>query len=306
MRDRFKLFALVLAALTLLGLTGAATQAQDDVLGSVFRQINRARAEAGLPELARNPFLEASAQGHANDLLANGSGLGHGGSNGSNFQARIKWAGYNAAAVGENWASFRNLDLIMEFWLNDPPHRRNILSPKFADIGIGVAVRPNGGLIVVTDFGTQLSPEAAAKAQAAEQAAAEKAAAQEKKQAKPTDVPPTRKPKPTDVPPTRKPKEKQKQAPPPPAEPTRLPPPPPTVVQLALAQPAPVKPTIPPLRVRGKSAAITLQGNAFVKVKAVPKNPNGWNQFYGGILVLGGMTLIGVAVLGQRRRRLLY
>ena len=54
----------------------------------------------------------------------------------------------------------------MEFWLNDPPHRRNILNPKFADIGIGFVVRPNGGLIVVTDFGTQQSPEAAAKAQA--------------------------------------------------------------------------------------------------------------------------------------------
>lgn len=290
MRDRFNLAALLLVVLTLFALAGTNVNAQDDTAGRVLRQINRARADAGLPELARNPFLDASAQGHADDLLKNGAQLGHRGSNGSNFQARIQWAGYPAAAVGENWASYRNLDLIMEFWLNDPPHRRNILSPKFADVGIGVAVRANGGLIIVTDFGMQLSPEKIQVAQAAAEA---------KKRANPT-AEPTKvkaKPKPTAVPPTRKPKPKPTDIPLP--APTQ---PPPAVVQVALAQQPPAQPISVRLRVRGKRAHIALQGSAFVSVNAVPRNAYGWQQFVGGALAMGGVFLLGVAVIGQRQR----
>lgn len=296
MRERYNFIALAVFVLAMLAMTFVIAHAQDeDTATRVLRQINRARADASLPELTRNPFLDASAQGHADDLMRNGARLGHRGSNGSNFQARIKWAGYNADAVGENWASYRNLDQIMDFWLKDPPHRRNILSNKFSEIGIGVVIRANGGLIVVTDFG---SPMSAAEIQVAQAA---QAAAEAKKKAKPTQVPTKAKPKPTAVPPTRKPKPQPTAVPAPRPAPTL--PPQPTVVQIALAEP-PAKPVAVPLRVRGKPARIALQGNAFVEITPAPKFKDGTQKFYGSVLAFGGVFLVGVAVVGQRRRRL--
>lgn len=267
-------------------MTGIVASAQDDPVAQVLIRINQARANANLPALTRNAQLDAAAQGHANDLLQNGVQLGHSGSDGSSITQRIVRTGYNGDTVGENWASYRTMDLVMQFWLTDPPHRHNILNPRFSEIGIGVAPRANGGLIVVTDFGGH---NGGAPVQVAHAAAAPQ-------KARPTQIPVRAKPKPSPTP-TRRPTRK------PITLPTLLPTQPPPVTQIALAQPAP-KITVKPLHARGKFSRLTLTGQARAAASLSEIRGDGAKQFFGGALALGGMLLVGVAMIGQRRRHL--
>jgi uncharacterized protein YkwD len=80
---------------------------------------------------------------------------------------RIKRVGYmrnhRRWAIGENIAwgqgSAGNPAEIVKSWMNSPPHRRNILSRKFRQIGIGVApgapVAGSSGTTYATDFGVR-------------------------------------------------------------------------------------------------------------------------------------------------------
>jgi uncharacterized protein YkwD len=94
----------------------------------------------------------------------------HDGANGSPFWTRIK-PKYrpqpgNTWAVGENmvWASpDLSADQALEMWLASPPHRKNLLTPAWREVGLG-AVRALGapgvydGLdvtILTADFGVR-------------------------------------------------------------------------------------------------------------------------------------------------------
>lgn len=297
MRVRFRRFAAIAALLGVLSiLVLAAASAQEDVAGEVHRRINIARAEAGLPPLERNPLLEAAAQGHANDVAQHGSQLGHRGSDGSNFRQRIARTGYPLDNVGENWAGYRSLDKIMDFWLNDPPHRRNILKAKYRDIGIGVGIRPNGGLIVVTDFGAGGAPVAARES--APQPQPEVAP----QSVEPTPVPPELTPLPP-PPPTEEP---------PPPEPTDVPPPPPTAVPTIIPT-VPPPPTLvalvlptritQPVGLRARAHRIRLKGEAQAAYGVVPPAGDYRRLLMGGTLSVGGVVLLGIAMMGHRRYR---
>ncbi len=289
MRARYKPFVTIALLVCALVILAPRVNAQTEGAAQILQRINQARAQANLPPLTRNPELDAAAQTHAQDLLEHGAALGHRGSDGSNISQRIARAGYAGDAVGENWASYRTLDKIFEFWLNDPPHRKNILEPRYREIGIGVAMRANGGWIVVTDFGARTGSAKAVQAESAPK----------QKKAKPT-LAPTRKPTlkptvpPTQVPPTRKPQPK----------PTAVPPPAPTtapIVQVAVAPAAP-KPKIKPLRVRAKIARVSLQGSAGASQGNAAARGDVGRMLLGGALSMGGVMLLGLAVVGQSRR----
>lgn len=283
------------AALVLLLLLGTFTyaHAQDDIAARVLARINQARAEAGLAPLARNGQLDAAAQAHANDLQS-GAASGHRGANGSTMQQRIANAGYIASAVGENWGAYRTLDQIMDFWLSDPPHRRNILSAKFRDIGIGVAARPNGGLIIITDFGAPAN--AAESALAVQPTAVPKKARATATRAKPAAPKPTRTPTRT---PTRKPANKptrirvaQAVAPTPMPEPTRA-------ANASQTQDAPMK----FLRARGRIGRTGLHGAGQVSLGRTEVQSDLGRMITGAALTFGGLVLLGVAYVGHRRHR---
>jgi hypothetical protein len=267
--------------------TGA--HAQEDIAAQVLARLNQARADAGMPALTRSAQLDAAAQAHANDLRQNGVALGHRGSDGSTIKQRILGAGYASSLVGENWAAYRTLEQIMTFWLNDPPHRQNILDAQFREIGIGVAARASGGWIIVTDFG---APE---NAPARAGPAAPAARAPNKVRATPTRAKPAA-PKPTRAPtrkatpkPTRAPKQA---APTPTAEPTR--------VALAAAPP-PTAPVL--LRARGRSARVVLHGRAAGVSGVNETKGDVLRMTLGAALASGGFLLFGIALVGQRRRR---
>jgi uncharacterized protein YkwD len=96
--------------------------------------VNKQRSERGLPPLSENGRLDRSAQGWSNWMVRAAS-FTHGG----NFTGRLSAVGYNWSAAGENIASgFSTPWAVMKGWMGSPDHCRNILSPQFHDIGVGV------------------------------------------------------------------------------------------------------------------------------------------------------------------------
>lgn len=282
-----RISAVVLALLLPFVWGAANVSAQGEIAVQVLARINQARLEAGLPELTRSAQLDAAAQAHADDLGKNGVNLGHRGSDGSTIKQRIARAGYGGETTGENWAAYRTLDQIMNFWLNDPPHRRNILG-SFREIGIGVASRANGGLIVITDFGGPgRAPEIAT-------APASVPNAPPKPRVAPTRAKPAV-PKPTRTPagkPAAKPTRTQPTSPPtmPTAEPVR-------VAQADVPQVHVGAPVV--LRARGRIASSILSANASGTAGSIDSAGDLFRMALGAMLAGGGVILLGIAVVGH-------
>ncbi len=117
---------------------------------------NQARIANGAPPLAYSFVLQAAAQAHAEDCAARGTGS-HIGSDGSRASQRIARAGYPSRVTGENWAFARSADQAFEMWYtkeipSQGPHLKNILSPRYKEVGFGVAPARNGFFLIV-NFG---------------------------------------------------------------------------------------------------------------------------------------------------------
>ena len=116
---------------------------------------NQARSAAGLAPLAASAVLQASAQAHAEDCAQRGYGS-HTGSDGSTSQVRTARAGYTGRHTGENWAWGKSPALVFDAWFNQEaaggPHRNNILSKRYLEVGFGIAAS-SGGYYFIADFG---------------------------------------------------------------------------------------------------------------------------------------------------------
>ena len=121
----------------------------------ILTLMNEKRAAQGLSPLTWSPELAQAAQAHAEDCAQRKRGS-HSGSDGAILRARLARAGYAARYASENWANARSAPHAFEMWWNeqrgDDPHRRNILGPRFAEVGIGIA-RGGWGYYVIADFG---------------------------------------------------------------------------------------------------------------------------------------------------------
>lgn len=129
--------------------------------------LNVERKTRGLGQVRANPRLSRAALGHAKDMVAK-TYFTHDSPSGASFIDRIKRTGYlnggGRWTVGENiaWGSGPRATPreIVDAWMNSPPHRANILSKRFREIGIGIALgAPVGGkqqpsATYNTDFGT--------------------------------------------------------------------------------------------------------------------------------------------------------
>jgi hypothetical protein len=124
--------------------------------------VNQARLDEGLAPYRFSRLLTVAAQRHADDLAAHQI-WSHTGSDGSTPRQRIAEAGYAAWAwnnaelvVSENfWTGYGAIEDAMAFFLEDPPHRDNILSATYREIGIGVATDSTGRNYYVLDFGVR-------------------------------------------------------------------------------------------------------------------------------------------------------
>jgi uncharacterized protein YkwD len=108
--------------------------------------LNRERGHYGLDALRVNSHLRLAAHRHANDMVTRRY-FAHISSGGRRPSDRVRAAGYMGSAhhwlVGENlvWgagAFSTPIDRVRAL-MHSPPHRRNMLQPRFREVGIWVS-----------------------------------------------------------------------------------------------------------------------------------------------------------------------
>lgn len=116
---------------------------------------NALRARNGLQPLSANALLTAAAQQH-NDWMAANDVLSHEGAGGSSVGDRATANGYRWRMIGENILYRWDLDAdgAYDQWLNSPPHRDNMLTPEFTQIGIAHTLASNGRYYYTMVLGT--------------------------------------------------------------------------------------------------------------------------------------------------------
>jgi uncharacterized protein YkwD len=112
------------------------------LLSEARQQINGYRGAAGLNPLAMNGTLSQTAQNHACDMVQMGR-HSHTGSNGSDLTARLQRQGYRYRYANENVGKF-NRSKAAQWWYGSSGHRANMLSGKAKEMGLGVALGPDG------------------------------------------------------------------------------------------------------------------------------------------------------------------
>jgi uncharacterized protein YkwD len=182
-RSRPLLLVLVLAALPLPAASasakphgkrhslGACSSSHAQVRAAAIRRsrdatlclLNRVRARHGLPPLRLNAKLSRAARRHSRDMVRHRY-FAHDSRDGRSPFQRMRATRYVPRRaswwLGENIAwgsgSLGAPASVVRMWMHSKPHRANILSRRFRDVGIGIAPRaPNGrrGATYTTDFG---------------------------------------------------------------------------------------------------------------------------------------------------------
>lgn len=125
---------------------------------AIFHAMNQERASFGLPPFVLNADLTQSSRLHSRDM-ANNNFTEHEGSDGSDAGERILRTCYVWTTWGENigWGYNGDVEQMMNWWMNSPPHREAILSPDYRDVGVGYIVNPNSewGHYWTVNFGTR-------------------------------------------------------------------------------------------------------------------------------------------------------
>jgi uncharacterized protein YkwD len=171
-----RVYALTAALLTLLLAAAPATarttrhaRTLTALETGVLSDINAFRQQHGLRALRFSAALSAAARQHSTEMALRGY-FSHSSANGASFDRRI--ARYYPMrqsrywSVGENllWSS-PDVDAggALHMWENSPPHRENLLTPRWREIGISAihvasASGAFGGrpvTIVTADFGVR-------------------------------------------------------------------------------------------------------------------------------------------------------
>ncbi len=117
---------------------------------NLFAKLAAVRAAEQLPPLQRDARLDAAALAHATRMRAVGS-LAHDAGDGDPVR-RLESAGVGGRVIGENIARAASLRLAHRALYASPSHRANLLSTRFARVGVGVAVDADGSVWAVEEF----------------------------------------------------------------------------------------------------------------------------------------------------------
>lgn len=109
-----------------------------------------------LTRLYLNKSLISIAQTQANDNLKQGR-LSHTNSKGKRFDQRIREVGIKRCAsenlvMGPSNTLFALILLYLDIEVPDLGHRKNLLNPQYAEIGLGVASKTGETIYIVQDF----------------------------------------------------------------------------------------------------------------------------------------------------------
>jgi uncharacterized protein YkwD len=136
---------------------------------AVVARMNQVRRRHGLRPLRYNPRLRSAAVFHSRDMGRRGY-FEHDSITGTPFWRRIERfypsRGFRSWTVGENlfWASDTyGAAFAVREWMHSPPHRENILSRDWREVGIGAVYFANASgeyrghavTIVTADFGAR-------------------------------------------------------------------------------------------------------------------------------------------------------
>lgn len=113
--------------------------------------VNKERVSRNLQALKFDPELTEIARPHSADMFRRGY-FAHNSPEGENVSDRAIAAGYNFLVIGENLAYAPSVELAHRGLMNSEGHRRNILSPDFNKIGIGIMDGGVYGLMVTQVF----------------------------------------------------------------------------------------------------------------------------------------------------------
>jgi uncharacterized protein YkwD len=126
--------------------------------------MNSERRKQGLPSLATDAIRAQASRGHSMDMVKR-SYFAHNSPEGRTVVDRLRSARYipkgRGWTVGENlaWGSgpLGSPRAIVQAWLDSPGHRKNLLSPRYSAVGLGI-VHGNpqdaaSGATFTTDFG---------------------------------------------------------------------------------------------------------------------------------------------------------
>jgi uncharacterized protein YukE len=105
----------------------------------IIEYTNKERVAVGLPPLATNTLLDASAEIKVDDMIAR-QYFEHQSPTGEGVSDLGKEVGYEYVIMGENLAmgTFLSSAEIVQAWMDSPGHKANILNTKYQDIGVSV------------------------------------------------------------------------------------------------------------------------------------------------------------------------
>jgi Cysteine-rich secretory protein family len=147
-RARKWVATLSLVATALIGSAAVASPAFASPAGDLGAATNASRASTGLPALAVNASLTAVAQAWANQLAA---------ANVLSHNPALRGQVSDWSVLGENVGMAGDIPTVQAAFMASPPHRANILDPRYTQMGVGSAtsIYPSCGckvLWVVVDF----------------------------------------------------------------------------------------------------------------------------------------------------------
>jgi uncharacterized protein YkwD len=118
---------------------------------SVVDLVNAERRRNGLAPTAWHPQVAAAALAHSSDMAARGV-MSHTGSDGSNTGDRLRRAGFEWTAWGENVAAgFTDAAAVFNAWMGSSGHRRQILG-NFTYVGVAAVAATDGTPYWTLDF----------------------------------------------------------------------------------------------------------------------------------------------------------
>ena len=124
----------------------------------IFELTNISRSGESLNELSWNNELARAAQTKADDMVSNNY-FAHIGPDGKQPWEWINKGGYYFLYMGENLAmDFSSAKIAHSAFQQSPTHWKNVMNPKYQDMGVGVAVGNINGretLVLVEFFGAQ-------------------------------------------------------------------------------------------------------------------------------------------------------
>jgi len=149
--------AFVISSIMVIAPAALAAPEIDQAITRVLELTNFERQKVGAPPLALSTELSSAAQSYSVVLATTGC-FEHTCGPVPDIAERMRQAGYQGwTAIAENIAAgYPTPDAVVAGWMASPSHRENLLSQRYAEIGIGLATGGGRyGTYWTQDFGAR-------------------------------------------------------------------------------------------------------------------------------------------------------